>query len=430
MKHSSLPRILVAHLLAFTAIVASAITINGIDYRLDYYDNEATVVKKYNGKYSGSIVIPSHTTYDGETYTVTEIDMDAFRSCKELTSVTIPNTVREIGITAFCGCGITSINIPKSVTKMGYWAFLNCYNLTSVTFNNSPVEMGVDAFAGCKKLTYLNLGNALPEIGGGAFSKCSSLTSVTIPNSVTSIGEGAFGDCTGLSSITIGNSVTSIGPWAFIRCSSLTSVTIPNSVITLSNYAFDGCSNLSSVSIGNSVSYIGYRTFAETSLHSVTIPNSATHIDQGAFSGCTNLTSVTIGNSVSFIEGGAFEYCNAINTIISHATTPPVCADNSVFAYVNKANTTLYVPEGSLEAYKAAFCWKDFFNINSGNDEVSIEDGVEPIVDGRVLHCGDALTEVYTFTGAKVFSGFGEVELAPGAYIVVSAGRATKVMVI
>ncbi|MGN0210639.1 MAG: hypothetical protein ACI391_05930, partial [Muribaculaceae bacterium] len=64
-----------------------------------------------------------------------------------------------------------------------------------------------------------------------------------------------------------------------------------------------------------------------------------------------------------------------------------------------------------------------------GNEDVTIDGGVEVCLDGGVLHCGGIDTEVYNLSGVLVYSGCCDVELAAGAYIVVANGRATKVVV-
>ena len=86
------------------------------------------------------------------------------------------------------------------------------------------------------------------------------------------------------------------------------------------------------------------------------------------------------------------------------------------------------MPDGCVSAYQQANGWKDFLYI-MGNEDVTIDGGVEVSVDGGVLHCGGVDTMVYTLSGVPVYSGCGDVELAAGAYIVVANGRATKVVV-
>ena len=154
-------------------MLAVEVEIGGINYDFDLEANQATVVEKSSGEYSGEVVIPESVEYEGAAYSVTSIGEYAFFDCSGLTSVTIPNSVTSIGYMAFYNCsGLTSVTIPNSVTSIGHYVFYFCSGLTSVTIPNS-----------------------VESIGSSAFSCCSGLTSVTIGNSVTSIGDHAFYDC-------------------------------------------------------------------------------------------------------------------------------------------------------------------------------------------------------------------------------------------
>lgn len=167
--------------------------------------------------------------------------------------------------------------------------------------NRSITEATADMFEG------------LTTIGSFAFNSCTSLVSVEIPNSVTSIGSFAFGRCTSLTSIEISNSATSIEDGTFNNCTSLASIEIPNSVTSIGGSAFYGC----------------------TSLTSIEIPSSVTAMGVSIFNGCTNLKSVTV-----------------------LATTPPTLLLN---AFKNThSSLKIYVPSGSVNAYKAATNWSTY----------------------------------------------------------------------
>ena len=229
---------------------------DGIYYNLYKTEGGAGSVWIESGKdCSGNVVIPNSVTVEGNTYSVTGIDMGAFEDCSSLTSVTIPGSVTSIQQQTFRNCtNLTSVTILDGVTSILNDAFGNCSSLTSITIPSSVTSIHRGTFNGTPwyenqedGLLYIN--NVLYEYKGtmpagtsvnikegtthinmSAFSQCSGLTSVTIPEGVVSIEHSAFHGCSDLTSVTIPEGVTSIGGSAFYGCSSLTSITIPGSV--------------------------------------------------------------------------------------------------------------------------------------------------------------------------------------------------------
>ena len=268
----------------------------------------------------------------------------------------IKYTLGDDGTAAVNGISrITAAIIPEKVTYDGME-----YAVTSIEEY---------ALSFCTSLVSVVIPCSVTSIGDGTFGNCTGLVSVDIPNSVTSIGDYAFMGCESLASVDIPNSVTSIGDYAFCKCTSLAYADIPHSVTSMGRYAFWGCSSLASVVIPNSVTSIGEGTFSYcTGLVSVDIPYSVTSIGDCAFLGCDSLASVVIPGSVTSIGDGAFTNCNNLKKLVCHATMPPVFADElwGAFVGVNKDACTLYVPQESLDAYKSAAHWKDFFNIATG----------------------------------------------------------------
>ena len=162
---------------------------------------------------------------------MTNIGMNAFRYCDNLTSIVIPNSLKSIGDYAFINCSkLSSINIPNSVTSIGYEAFHNCISLTSIIIPNTVTTIGDRAFYQCSALKSIILSNSLTNIGAALLGECQNLTSIIIPNSATSIGEHAFHNCSQLASVTIGNSLTNIDPNAFLGCSNIREIYSWNAV--------------------------------------------------------------------------------------------------------------------------------------------------------------------------------------------------------
>lgn len=123
-----------------------------------------------------------------------------------------------------------------------------------------------------------------------------------------------------------------------------------------SNYQYTA---MTSAVIGDCVNYIGGDAFSYcSSLTSVIIPSSVTSIGRDAFRSCTSLTSVTIPNGMILIRDGAFASCSRLTSITVQATTPPTLTNYSAFSSTN--NCPIYVPSGSVEAYKTATNWSTY----------------------------------------------------------------------
>jgi len=204
----------------------------------------------------------------------------------------IPDSVASIANGAFCGAGLNSVTIDNSVSDIGTETFFGCYNLTSVT-----------------------IGSGITKIGDYTFYLCSSLTNVLIPDNVTSIGGLAFGYCSNLRNITIPDGVTSIGYAAFECCGNLTSLRIPNGIARIEDGFCFACSSLTNVTLPKSCTYIGVNAFVNCNLASVVIPIGVTSVGDYAFFGNTGITAIyfqgnppTFGPFTFYGDNGAIVY--------------------------------------------------------------------------------------------------------------------------
>jgi len=333
---------------------------NGVYFSITNQDAGTVSVTSGDNKYAGDITIPESVSHEGKTYAVTAIGNNAFQTCTELTSVSLPASLKIIGSRAFSLCtGLSSITIPEGVTSIEDYSFSGCSSLTSVSVPNTVASLGREAFSHCSGMTSVTFSEGLKSIGIAAFTSCIGLTSITIPASVTSIEERAFTSCSSLTSIEVksGNktydsrngcnaiiekasntlligcqnsiipdNIKAIGDEAFYSCIGLKSITIPASVTSIGEQAFMGCMGLNTIEVKE-----GNRTYdsrnecnaiIETATntlivgcHATVIPESVTHIGSNAFYGCGNLSSITIPEGVTSIGDNAFISCSLMDTV-------------------------------------------------------------------------------------------------------------------
>jgi len=243
----------------------------------------------YGNCYSGDVTIPETVEYEGETYTVTTIDHNAFTYCPNLTSVTLPATIYSVNHAFFNNMApnLTSITClaiepPTGMTEMTS----DQYAGVTVTVPKNSVaayqaDSGWGQFANIVGMAYdFKRGDFFYEITGSNQAMLvrensdsyKSMTSVTIPASVTlagvdysvkAIGDHAFYQCTNLQSVTFPSSVNSIGDYAFYKCTGLTGVlSLKEGLETIGSYAFAYCSGLTGAIFPFSVNSIGNGPFA------------------------------------------------------------------------------------------------------------------------------------------------------------------------
>ena len=396
---------------------------------------------------------------------VGDIGNNAFSYCTNLVSVDI-KAGNNIGKSAFSNCtNLASVDI-KAANNIGEWAFSDCTNLASVDIkacynigerafsyctNLASVDIkacnniGGWAFSNCRSLKTLSLDNKIKSFGWYAFSDCSNLKQFVIPDSVTILKDGLLGNCSSLKSIRIHKNIQEIDK-AFYGCTNLSTLIIEDRNTTLklgstvyesiSSPLFGGC-KLDSVYIGGKIVYntssdYGYSPFyRNTSLRTVKISDAETTIYDNEFYGCTNLQNVSIGDNVKSIGKWAFSACSSlknftfgsglqsigqeafsdcinITQISSEAVVPPTCGINALDD-INKWNCKLFVPKASIDAYKQAPQWKEFFFIDSTT-------GIT-----NTIYNNSGLADVYTIDGTKRLSkaSTDEINALPkGMYIV------------
>lgn len=364
---------------------------NDFEYSLDSTKTEATITK-YKGN---SSVVKIPITIDG--YTVVGI-FHAFDNCRNVTSVTIPNSVTSIGDFAFYECNnLKSVIIPDSVSSIGGNAFYGCTKLTNITIPDSVTSIGYGAFSGCRSLTSIMIGNNVTSIDGNAFYDCSNLNSVyitdisawcgisfSIVNSCNPLcyADNLYVNGVKITDLVIPNDVTTINPGAFYHCSSLTSVTIPDSVKSIGARAFNDCARLTNVTIGNNVTSVGYEAFCNcTGLTSITIGKNVTSIGDNAFYNCTGLKNINYNAKAAVTDWDANVFGNAgiasdgITLIFGNTVEiiPDCLFNNGYYSSAHTRITSVTIGNNVTSIGNWAFCNCDnLTNITIGNSVTNI----------------------------------------------------------
>lgn len=302
---------------------------------------------------------------------VIRIGNNAFSNCSGLKTVSIPNSVTEIGEEAFYCSGLTSVTLPEGLKDIEDMVFQGCSGLTTIVIPNSVKSIGFQAFCDCGRLTSVIIGSGMKRVGQSAFINCYNLKNVycyaeKVPEAdmssfdhperislhvqTTSIDDYkavelwnnfrailSVDDVASFTAHTAENvemlfTITSVQEktcmvgedgWDTLAIDNATKgvITIPEivegfRVTTIGSKAFYNCSGLTAVNIPNSVTEIGEEAFYYCSgLTSVTLPEGLKDIEDMVFSDCSGLTNIVIPNSVESIGYQAFAGCEGLTSL-------------------------------------------------------------------------------------------------------------------
>jgi hypothetical protein len=405
---------------------------NEADYEDTYDFND-----RYVGSYSGNITIPASFVYNGQTYSVTGIEISAFSRCTNLNSVVISEGVTTINMWAFADCDVLkSIVIPASVTSINGTPFIRCKSLESIKVAegnpiydsrndcNAIIRTSDNALiAGCINTV---IPDGVMTIADGAFMG-SGIVSIHIPASVTQIERNIFNYCEKLANITVdegntvydsrGNcnaiiwnnqiylgckntsipeSIKTIGRDAFYLCWGLTDLFIPAHVTQLNNRAYGGCKNLKSIKVAEGNTNYDSRNECNALISksdnrleygcvNTVIPETVTSLSGNSF-WLMPITSIDIPSSVKEIRASAFNGCKYLRDVIYRAEELPTSNSvQNIFEQVLAKKAVLHVPVSAIETYRTTEPWSWFkMIVGIGSNEESALNVAE--IDGPSVY--------------------------------------------
>ena len=274
---------------------------------------------------------------------------------KEVTSITIPDSVIRIGNEAFAGCReLRQIRIPESA-ELEADAFFGCYKLRNAGklfvqgsrlwayIEDSPYS---SRYRYPDAQTILKIPEGITEIAPYALSENRHLKKLVLPDSIEKIGKGAFELCTDLEEIVMPKVPKEIAPDAFRYCEKLLSKA---DYFILNGELMGVNPQLVQAIIPEGIEVIHSHVFnSHRNLESVVLPASLTTIEEEAFSNCQKLKEVTFCTGNLTIAGYAFAFCSALE----HIRLPEGLIElpNSLFA--NSVNLKTVVIPGSVQVIR------------------------------------------------------------------------------
>ena len=269
---------------------------------------------------------------------------EAFKDCKNITSVTVPSGLVGVGWFAFSGCSsISTLWFPDSLKRVEAGAFQSCENLKTIRFGNGIKKLGRALFYNTNNLenvyidgleNWYNIELEDSSSNPMAYAKNlyidgQKLTELTIPEGITEIPQYAFCGNDDIVILKIPDTVTSIGMSAFSGCSSLEEVSIPPSVKNIWSDAFLN-SSIKSVYITDLAAWCGISFSGKSSnplneaeqlyvnnkpVKNLVIPNGVKSISKFAFYGCYEFNTITLPESLERLGSFAFGNCKQIKSI-------------------------------------------------------------------------------------------------------------------
>ncbi len=205
--------------------------------------------------------------------------------------------------------------IAPGTKSIAAHAFRNAANLTAVSIPSSVADIGEAAFYQCTALTKVAVPEGITQIKPETFYYCSSLSEVSLPDTLTAIKENAFFQCSALQTVQIPENVIELGAASFYGCSMLQSISLPQGVTQIENETFSRCSALESVELSPETEFIGRSAFSHTAIEHIDLPDRIEYLPECVFLNCTQLKTITMANRITEIDSSALSSCTALTDI-------------------------------------------------------------------------------------------------------------------
>lgn len=218
--------------------------------------------------------------------TIQRIGKLAFTYAEKLEYINIPRELKYLGSTAFAYCRslkLSPLRVPEGLTVIPNFCFFDCGGVSNVIIPESVVEIGNSAFMGTG-LTSIKIHPAVEKVGEMAFADC-PITEAHIDNSnMDAWRESVFTSNYELEVMTITGNPTAIPSFFVTDCRYLRSVSLPETIEEIRQYAFSQCSSLTEINYPAALKRIEKFAFKNVEVRNVSLPASLEYLGSGCFS--------------------------------------------------------------------------------------------------------------------------------------------------
>lgn len=337
----------------------------------------------------------------------------AFKDCVHLKTISMPNTVKELGYGVFWNCSaLVNVQLSNQIEVLYSHLFANCVALREIKIPDGIKEIGGFLFQGATSLTKISLPRTLEKIDSNCFyDATSSLEDInlssenqhfivengilllknktqmyvitkqavqgntfTVPNGITYIGSGVLMPFWNIKKVMIPESVNEIDagffPWSIeeieISQSNPNYLSINQQILSKDKKILYFCySQAQTITLEEGIEVLkGAAVEKCNNVNTINFPSTLKKLESHSLKGIYYVKNIKLGKNVEEINGETFQYNFGLQDIEIDSQNPNFMSENGaiytkdktkIIAFVNNVVTRFEIPEGVKEIGDTAF---------------------------------------------------------------------------
>lgn len=289
-----------------------------------------------------------------------------------LTKVELGNNVI-LGNRAFYYCSsLETVTLPNSITNLGTYCFAYCESIKNIVFPNNMRNVSQGCFYNCTALKKAIFSDSITEIKTQAFYYCYALEDITLPGACTILRNKCFGYCYNIKKIKLLSNLVCLESGVFYCCKSLEEAKLYPTVYrcTFASEVFSSCTALKKVDLGQGFGALDSSDFSYCSLlRHISLPEGVTTIPNSCFESASSLTYIKFPSTITTVKPYSFRYCYGMGVYdFTSVESVPTMNNSNAFTGI-PADCLIVVPDDLYEEWIEATGWVnlDSYIINESN---------------------------------------------------------------